>query len=73
MTYCGHPPTSCNNNGDLGVRLTDRHESGYPTPEPTYGAPKCRMLSIHGWGSSTYNSPIFNGVASATAPIPSVA
>ena len=45
--------------------LTDRHESGYPTW--TYGAPKCPCYPST-VGAPPYNSPIFNGVASA-APL----
>jgi hypothetical protein len=38
-------------------------------PNPIEGYLECRHLWIEGWGSSTYNSDVFNGVASASGPV----
>jgi len=33
------------------------------------GDPTCHTITLHGEGSSTYNSNVFNGISSATAPV----
>jgi len=55
---CSSPSFGCNvGNGNIAW------------PSPIGGYLECRHLYIEGWGSSTYNSDVFNGVASASGPV----
>jgi len=57
---CPSPVTSSNcGNGANEVRWPNRID----------GYLQCRHVWIEGWGSSTYNSDVFNGVASASGPV----
>jgi hypothetical protein len=56
VPFCAYPTGSCTTGGD-GLTLL-----------PGSGMPMCRQLWIGGWGSSTYNSQVYSGIASASAP-----
>jgi len=61
VRQCPYPPTGgCGGLVCTGSGLNNGHGNGAPT---------CRALWIEGWGSSTYNSNVFSGIAAASAPV----